>query len=169
MNQRPYNVLRLIGSGGFGTVHKVELLTPVGFTIKVDETGLPDFVGKMTGFPDSELVRVANYSGSIPPTPVAEEDPARCGQKLNRSGFRFALKKMVPGSRGCDWDDCLREIKLMKALKKVLILFAGHQIHCCECRLVGCGCALVVLRWFAYYHPRLRQPTHGHDAYVGNL
>ena len=98
-------------------VHKVELLTPLGFTAKCDEAGLPDFDGK-TGT-HRELERMANYSGPI-------SFSASEGQKLNRSGLRFAMKKMTPGSEDCEWDDCLREVKLMRALKKVqLILSAG--------------------------------------------
>ncbi len=119
MNERPYNVLRFLGQGGFGIVHKVELLTPWGFTVdplSCDEAGLPDFEGKTT----TPLKRRTSYSGPIP-SPGAE------GQKLNRSGLCFALKKMTPGKD--DWDDCLKEIKLMQALKKVLILFAGRLIN----------------------------------------
>ena len=122
MNGRPYNVLSFLGQGGFGTVHKVELLTPWGFTVECDEVELPDFDGKAT----TPLKRMSHYSGPIP-FPAAE------GQKLNRSGLCFALKKMTPGSQNGDWEDCLREVKLMRALKKVLIFFAGCLINsnCC--------------------------------------
>ena len=148
MNGRPYNVLGFLGKGGFGIVHKVELLTPLGFTVKVDEMGrLPDFEGKTTL--ELEGLASSSASGSVPPTPAVEEDPARCGQKLNRSGFRFALKKMEPRPGNCDWEDCLREIKLMQALKEVLVLmFAGRQINCHECWLV----VVVIVLWFALVH-----------------
>ena len=92
-------------------MHKVELLTPLGFTAECDEAGLPDFEKKATTL----LKRMTNY-----PIP----SPGSEAQELNRSGLRFALKKMTPGKD--DWDDCLREVKLMQALKKVLILFAGR-------------------------------------------
>ena len=96
-------------------VHKVELLTPLGFTAKCDEAGLPDFDGKTT----MTLERMANYSGPICSVSATE------GQTLNRSGLRFAMKKMTPGSEDCEWEDCLREVKLMRALKKVFISSAG--------------------------------------------
>ena len=137
MNQRPYNVLGFLGRGGFGTVHKVELLTPLGFTVECDEAGLPDFDGTMTTL----LKRTTNHLGPIP-------IPATEGPKLNRSGLCFALKKMEPGSDGSDWADCLREIKLLRTLKKVLILFVGRLISldCHEFRLVAYGCTVFFLR-----------------------
>ena len=101
-------------------MHKVELLTPWGFTVdplSCDEAGLPDFEGKTT----TPLKRRTSYSGPIP-SPGAE------GQKLNRSGLCFALKKMTPGPEDCDWNDCLREVKLMQALKKVFDFVRGALI-----------------------------------------
>ena len=116
MNERPYNVLGFLGRGGFGIVHKVELLTPLGWTVKSDAAGYPEF-GETKGF--AEL--------ALQPTNPFDEEPydiKKCGGRLNRSGFSFALKKIKPGSEGednSDWDDCLREVKLMQALKKVLL------------------------------------------------
>ena len=111
MNGRPYNVLGFLGKGGFGIVHKVELLTPLGFTVEYDEAGLLDFDGKSM----TTLKPITNSSGPIA-VPAAE------APKLNRSGVCFALKKMEPGPEDCDWDDCLREVKLMQALKQVLVI-----------------------------------------------
>ena len=112
MNNRAYKNLGFLGKGGFGTVYKLELLTPAGFTVKCDEAGFPKFEGTKT-----VLERKTNYSG---PAASVVADPAAHGHKLNRSGFRFAMKHIVPASddRG-DWDDCLKEVKLMQALKKV--------------------------------------------------
>ena len=115
VNTRPYRVCGALGSGAFGTVYKVELLTPLGYTINRDAQGHPRWWNEDTislrRMEDAELVRTLGHVDRSP-----DDEAVSMAKHLNPSGFCCALKKITVNSDSA-WERCQEEVRLMEKLQ----------------------------------------------------
>ena len=126
INNHPYEDCGFLGQGAFGSVRKVKLLTPLGYTVQRDAQGVPIFkdvegdmvLRKMT---DEEW---SNHVGGVDCTRVLQESvsggrtasaPGAWTQQLNLSGISCASKQIIAKSPE-ELQCCLQEIQLMKSV-----------------------------------------------------
>ena len=134
VNSRPYRFVGSLGSGAFGTVYKVELLTPLGYTVDcVAGVNYPRFHDGDTvclrPMACQELQPIfpgcADPQVALQNFRAAEKTEAEASSSnrlvthadfLNPSGWCCALKKVAVQSDFA-WQRCLEEVRLMEALR----------------------------------------------------
>ena len=129
INGHPYMNRGALGKGSFGVVKKVDLLTPLGYTVCRDVDGIPlfkDVDGDMMLRPLSEKEWGVFLGGDAERRKQLREeiaqkaagDPA-WAQFLNFSGLPCALKDITVIPDDATMDRCLEEVRLLKLLNGV--------------------------------------------------
>ena len=124
INSHPYHDCGALGQGAFGSVRKVKLLTPLGYTVQHDARGIPVFkdgdgdmlLRKMTEQEWEHNVGGKGLRGLQSWGKEGGDDAAGVvATQLNFSGITCAAKDVTARS-DAEFQRCLEEIKLMATL-----------------------------------------------------
>ena len=151
INGHPYMNRGALGKGAFAVVKKMDLLTPLGYTVCRDENGVPlfkDVDGDMMLRPLSEREWEVLGGNSERREQLREKiaagragDPA-WAQFLNFSGLPCALKDITVIPDDATMDRCLEEVRLLKLLngvgsEHIVRLYDSETIWTPTCRNVA--------------------------------